>query len=59
MATQSVVLKSALPGEAAKIFIVGPTFGVSDSVNWDESLRICISNKCPGDAVTTGPGTTL
>lgn len=32
-----MVLTSALPGEAAKILTVGPTFRVSDSEHCDEA----------------------
>ena len=32
---------------------------VCDSVGLEWSLRVCISNKCPGGADVAGPGTTL
>lgn len=39
---------------------LGPAFGVSDSLDWVWSLRICISCKLPGDAeVLAGLGATF
>lgn len=46
-------------GELVKEQIAEPTSRVSDSVGLGCGLRICISNKSPGDAVTAGPGTSI
>lgn len=45
------------PGRLVKTRIAGPTHRNSDLVNHGWSVKICISDMCPGDALASVPGT--